>query len=55
MINIRAYMWLHFSASQGSKVAKEYLKEIRWRMNFTDEGKANELARQCEAKNYKDC
>jgi TPR repeat protein len=53
--NIRAYMWLHLSASQGSRVAKINLKKVRWEMNSTDETKAYELAKRCLVKNYKDC
>ena len=53
--NIRAYMWWHIAASQGIEDAKWNLKKVRREMKSTDETKAQNLARECVAKNYKNC
>ena len=51
----RAYMWFDIAASQGSKFALEFRDHIQIEMTPAEVSKAKELARQCLAKNFKDC
>jgi len=53
--NRRAHMWLNISASQGNKNALVNRNMLELNMNPADITKANELARECVAKYYKDC
>jgi TPR repeat protein len=51
----RAHMWLNISASQGIKKSLVDRNMLELKMNPADIAKANELARECVAKNYKGC
>jgi TPR repeat protein len=51
----RAHMWLNISASQGIKKSLVDRNMLELKMNPADISKAQELARECIAKNYKDC
>jgi TPR repeat protein len=50
-----ALMWLNISASQGNKEALVNRNMLELKMIPADIAKANKLARECVAKNYKDC
>ena len=50
-----AYMWLDIAASQGHQWAKKSRDSIEVIMTQADILKAQELARECAAKDYKDC
>ncbi len=52
---IRAHMWYNISASQGVEDSKWGRDYVAHRMTAGDISKAQELARQCVAKKYKDC
>ena len=51
----RAYMWLHIAASQGLEDAKGQRSKIEKQMTSADVSKAQKLARECVAKEYKAC
>jgi len=51
----RAHMWLSISASRGIKKSLVDRNMLELKMIPADIAKANELARECVAKNYKDC
>jgi hypothetical protein len=51
----RAHMWWTIAASQGDEKAAENRDEIANDMTSADISKAQNLARECVAKNYKDC
>ena len=51
----RAFMWWDVAASQGNKKAVEWRGEVETKLSATEIKKAKELARECVAKNYKDC
>jgi TPR repeat protein len=51
----RAHMWWNIAASQGHKVAAESRRKVEKKMTPTQVGKAQDLARECVAKNYKGC
>ena len=53
--NFQAYMWWNITASQGDKVAVRYLGIIERKMTPTQVEKAKQLARECVARDYKDC
>ncbi len=48
-------MWLNISASQGNKKVLVNRNMLELKMIPADIAKANELARECVAKNYQDC
>jgi hypothetical protein len=48
-------MWLNISASRGNKIALVNRNILELKMIPADIAKANKLARECVAKNYKDC
>ena len=50
-----AHMWLSISASRGIKKSLVDRNKLELKMNPADIAKANELARECVAKNYKGC
>jgi len=52
---IRAHMWYNISASQGVEDSKWGRDYVAHRMTADDISKAQELARQCIAKSYKNC
>jgi len=51
----RAHIWINIAASQGNRKAAEHLDKIQKEMTAADISKAQELARECVAKSYKDC
>ena len=52
---IRAHMWWNIAASQGDKDAMENRDIVEKKMTPVDISKAQQLARECVAKNYKGC
>jgi len=50
-----SYMWLNIAASKGEKNAKNNLGVAKRNMTSEQIAKAQELARECIEKNYKDC
>jgi len=50
-----AHMWWNISASQGDKDATKNRDNLAKKMTLSQIEKAQELARECVAKNYKDC
>ena len=53
--NVYAHMWLNISASNGNAKGSKARGTIAKKMTSTDISKAQELARECVAKNYKGC
>ena len=53
--NLYAHMWYNVSASLGDEDAKVNRDIIAGKMTPEDISKAQALARECVAKNYKDC
>jgi len=53
--NIYAHMWYNIAASSGNSNAAKNRTIVGERMTPADISKAQELARQCVNKNYKDC
>jgi TPR repeat protein len=53
--NIYAHLWYNISASSGASNAAENRTIVEEKMTTADISKAQELARQCVNKNYKDC
>jgi hypothetical protein len=53
--NIYAHMWFNIAASSGNSKAAENRTIVGEYMTSADISKAQELARQCVNKNYKDC
>ena len=53
--NVYAHMWLNISASDGNAQASEARDSIAKTMTSADISKAQNLARECVAKNYKGC
>ncbi len=51
----RAHMWGKIAASHGGNNAVEYLRIVERKMSPADLLKAQKLARECVAKNFKDC
>jgi TPR repeat protein len=51
----RAHMWLNISASQGHRNALVNHDIVEKEMTPSELLKARELARECVAKNYKNC
>ncbi len=51
----RAYMWWHFAALQGYENAARNRSKVKYEMTPSQIEKAQELTRECVAKNYKDC
>jgi uncharacterized protein len=52
---VRAHMWLNIAASSGYKSALESRDIVAGRVTPSQLEKAQELARECVAKNYKGC
>ena len=52
---IYAHMWYSIAASFGDSDAAYYRTEVEKNMTTADISKAQELARKCVNKNYKDC
>ena len=53
--NIYAHMWFNIAASSGDSKAADNRTIVEKNMTTADISKAQELARQCVNKNYKDC
>jgi len=53
--NIYAHMWWNIAASSGNSSAAKNRTIVEKNMTTADISKAQELARQCVNKNYKDC
>ena len=53
--NVYTHMWLNISASDGYAKASEARDSIAKTMSSADISQAQKLARECVAKNYKDC
>jgi TPR repeat protein len=53
--NTRAYMWWDIVASQGDRKADIHRSRVEKMMTPAQIKKAQQLARDCVAKNYKDC
>ena len=52
---VRAHMWFNLSASQGGEDATQSRDIVEKRMTPADISAAQKLARECAAKNYKNC
>ncbi len=52
---IRAHMWWNIVVSLGDKGAAKNRDIVAREMTYTQIEKAQDLARECVAKNYKDC
>jgi hypothetical protein len=52
---IVAHMWFNISASNGNKFAENDRSEIEQNMTAEEILSAQTLARECVAKDYKDC
>jgi len=50
-----AHMWSNIAASQGNKSAMNHREIIENKMTLSQIEKAQDLARECVAKNYRDC
>ena len=53
--NVYAHMWVNISASNGGEREKNARDIIEEKMTSADISKAQNLARECVAKNYKGC
>ena len=53
--NVYAHMWANISASNGNANGVELRDGVSKEMTSTDISQAQKLARECAAKNYKDC
>jgi TPR repeat protein len=52
---VYAYMWWNIAATNGSRESGRYRDEIEQRMTAAEIARAQELARECVKKQYKDC
>ena len=50
-----AHMWFDIAVSTGNKKARRSRDKVEKKMTPAQIEKARDLARQCVAKNYKDC
>jgi TPR repeat protein len=53
--NIYAHIWYNIAASNGDKHSSKLRDEIAAKMTAADISRAQELARECEKKQYKGC
>jgi hypothetical protein len=53
--NVYAHMWLNIAAASGDKDAVKNRYIVAGKMTPADISKAQKLARECVAKNYKGC
>jgi TPR repeat protein len=53
--NVYAHMWLNIAAANGNEGARGSKDKVVKRMTPQDISKAQDLARKCVKKNYKDC
>ena len=52
---IRAHMWFNLAAAGGNKNGTESRDRVATNMTAEQIGKAQKMARECQARNYKDC
>jgi TPR repeat protein len=52
---VRARMWFSFAAARGDAKAKAELRKVSRRMTREEISQAEEMARACEASNYREC
>ena len=52
---VKAHMWFNIAAADAHDKAKSYKRIIEQRMSLSQIEKAQEMARECVAKNYKGC
>ncbi len=53
--NVYAHIWYNIAASNGHKDSSKFRDEIAAKMTAADISRAQELARECEKKQYKSC
>ncbi len=53
--NVYAHMWLNLAAANGSEKSGERRDTLAKKMTPADIATAQDLARECTAKDYKDC
>jgi len=53
--NVYAHMWWNIAASAGDESASKNRDRVAKNMTSADISKAQQLARECVAKNYKNC
>ena len=53
--DVYAHMWANIAASDGSENARTLRGNLVKKMTPQDISKAQDLARECVKKNYKDC
>jgi uncharacterized protein len=53
--DVYAHMWINIAASLGEELGKKGRDIIAKKMTAEQIAKAQELARECVRKNYKDC
>ena len=53
--NVYAHMWWNLAAAEGDEDAKSYKDDLVKQMTPQDISKAQDLARECVKKSYKDC
>jgi TPR repeat protein len=51
----RAHMWFSFAAARGDAQAKAELREMSRTMTREEISQAEEMAKACEASNYREC
>jgi hypothetical protein len=51
----RAHMWFSFAAARGDAKAKAELREVSRTMTAQEISQAKEMAKACEASNYRQC
>ena len=52
---VQAHMWLNLAASNGEKIASKYREIVAKKMTPDQVSKAQDMARDCKKKNYKNC
>ena len=53
--NVYAHMWFNIAAANGDEKARDNMDILVKEMTPQDISKAQDLARECVKKNYKDC
>ena len=52
---VRAHIWFSFAAARGDARAKAELREVSRTMTHEEISRAQEMARACEASDYREC
>ena len=52
---VRAHMWLNLAAVSGSELDRDYRDEVAREMTPQQIGEAQKLARECQARQFKNC